>query len=136
MLVIYVLDHPEYVEALARHPRELGKDGPKRKNIQALISYAKEHVPGMKAVYAELSEVTHFGSKAMWAFATPVESSGGGRRHHLRERYAVAQRRAGPDRLRADDRDRRRGDALPSAVRRALGAPSASGMKRYSAPRL
>jgi hypothetical protein len=48
------------------------------KNIQALISYAKEHVPGMKAVYAELSEVTHFGSKAMWAFATPVESSGGG----------------------------------------------------------
>jgi hypothetical protein len=77
VLVMYVLDHPEYVEVLTRHPRDLSKDGPKRKTIQALISYAEKHVPGMKAVYAELSEATHFGSKAMWAFATSVDSTGG-----------------------------------------------------------
>lgn len=66
LLVIYVNDHPDYVDVLTARPRELPKDGPKRKSIQALISYASKHAPGMKNVYAELSEATHFGAIAMW----------------------------------------------------------------------
>lgn len=79
LLVIYVADHPEYVNALIDRPRNLGKGGPKRKSIQALISYAKDHAPGMKDVYAELSEATHFGSTAMWASVTPAEAE----EHHF-----------------------------------------------------
>ncbi|MGA8186201.1 MAG: hypothetical protein WB819_21435, partial [Terriglobia bacterium] len=40
VLVIYVNDRPDYVKVLSARPRELPKDGPKRKSIQALISYA------------------------------------------------------------------------------------------------
>jgi hypothetical protein len=70
VLVIYVLDDPKYVDLLTSRPSELPKNGPKRKSIQALIQYASKHAPGMKAVYAELSEATHFGAVAMWASQT------------------------------------------------------------------
>jgi len=32
-----------------------------------------DHAPGMKEVYANLSEATHFGSTAMWASVKPGE---------------------------------------------------------------
>ena len=67
VLTLYVLDHPRYVQVLIQRASELPKDGPKRKSIQALISYASKHAPGMKDVYADLSEATHFGAVAMWA---------------------------------------------------------------------
>jgi len=67
VLLIYVLDHPTYVELLTTRALELPKDGPKRKSMQALIHYASKHAAGMKVVYAELSEATHFGAVAMWA---------------------------------------------------------------------
>jgi hypothetical protein len=51
LLVIYVADHPGYVNLLIDRSRNLAKDGPKRKTIQALISYARDHAPGMKDVY-------------------------------------------------------------------------------------
>jgi hypothetical protein len=78
VLVIYVNDHPAYVDLLTSRPRDLPKDGPKRKSIQALISYASQHAPGLKNVYAELSEATHFGAIAMWtphAIANEDENS-------------------------------------------------------------
>ncbi len=67
VLVIYVLDHPKYIDLLTTRASELPKNGPKRKSMQALIHYASKHATGMKAVYAELSEATHFGAIAMWA---------------------------------------------------------------------
>ena len=67
VLVIYVTDHVSYIDVLTARAKELPQDGPKRKGMQALISYASDRVPGMKAVYAELSEATHFGAIAMWA---------------------------------------------------------------------
>jgi hypothetical protein len=73
LLVIYVLDHPEYVVVLTDKARNLDAKGPKRKSIQSLIAYAKSHAPGMKDVYAELSEATHFGATAMWASMVPGE---------------------------------------------------------------
>jgi hypothetical protein len=78
VLVNYVNDHPAYVEVLTSRPRDLPKRGPKRKSIQALISYASKHAPGLKNVYAELSEATHFGAIAMWtphAIANEDENS-------------------------------------------------------------
>jgi len=74
VLVYYVLDHPDYVEALMDHPRNFGKHGPRRKSMQSLITYMEKDAPGMKDVYANLSEATHFGSTAMWASAKPGES--------------------------------------------------------------
>ena len=65
VLLVYVLDHPDYVNVLAARPRE--QRGGKRKSLQALIHYASTQAPGMKEVYAELSEATHFGAIAMWA---------------------------------------------------------------------
>jgi hypothetical protein len=67
VLVIYVNDHPKYIDVLTSRPRELPQSSPKRKSIQALINYASKHAPGMKDVYAELSEASHFGAVAMWA---------------------------------------------------------------------
>jgi len=67
VLVNYVYGHPTYVEVLTSRPREQPKGGQKRKSIQALIDYSKKEAPGMKNVYAELSEATHFGATAMWS---------------------------------------------------------------------
>jgi len=66
-LLIYVVDHPKYIDVLTDRERNLPKGGPKRKKMQALIAYATPQASGLKNVYAELSEATHFGSLAMWA---------------------------------------------------------------------
>lgn len=66
VLVIYVADHPTYVETLTVREREIPKGAPKRRSMQALISHASRVAPGMKAVYEDLSEVAHFGAAAMW----------------------------------------------------------------------
>jgi hypothetical protein len=78
VLVLYVNDHPTYVSLLTARPSELPKGGPKRKSIQALINYASKHASGMKAVYAELSEATHFGAIAMWASHEIVDEDSSG----------------------------------------------------------
>lgn len=67
VLVIYVVDHPRYVDLLTERASDLPKAGPKRKSMQSLIQYASKHATGMKDVYGELSEATHFGAIAMWA---------------------------------------------------------------------
>jgi hypothetical protein len=67
VLMLYVVDHPKYVALLTTRPSERPKGGQKRKSMQALISYASNQAPGMKGLYAELSEATHFGAVAMWA---------------------------------------------------------------------
>ena len=71
VVVIYVIDHPHYINALTQRPSE--PDAPKRKSMQALISYAAKEATGMKAVYADLSEATHFGAVAMWASMKPEQ---------------------------------------------------------------
>jgi hypothetical protein len=61
-LLMYVDDHPKYIDALLDRPR---KGRPKRQSPQALLSYASTRAPGMKGIYEDLSEATHFGSVAM-----------------------------------------------------------------------
>jgi hypothetical protein len=67
IMMAYTIDHPAYIDVINIPARELPKDGPKRKSIQALINYASKQAPGLKHVYAELSEATHVGSFALWA---------------------------------------------------------------------
>lgn len=66
-VVRYVADKPSYVTALLRPERDRKPGAPKRKTPQALIDYIDKHYNGQfKVVYAELSELTHFGSLAVW----------------------------------------------------------------------
>jgi hypothetical protein len=65
-VVCYVADHPDYVHALMDHPRNLPRQI-KRKSIQALVNYMDiKHSKQLGLVYAELCEITHYGSLAMW----------------------------------------------------------------------
>jgi hypothetical protein len=66
-VVRYVADKPSYVTALLRPEKERTPGEPKRKSVQALINYMdKNYSTQFKAVYAELSELCHFGSTAVW----------------------------------------------------------------------
>jgi hypothetical protein len=64
-----------YIDALTSRPKEQKPGAPGRKSMQALINYASSHASGMKLVYAELSEATHFGSTAMW-MAHSIDNDG------------------------------------------------------------
>jgi hypothetical protein len=66
-VVRYVADNPSYVQALIRREQDRQPGEPRRKSVQALVSYMDRHYSTQfKAVYGELSELTHFGSTAMW----------------------------------------------------------------------
>jgi hypothetical protein len=66
-VVLYVADHPEYVAALMDHPKNLPKNV-KRLSIQALVNYMdSRHSEQFGVVYADLCEITHFGSFAVWS---------------------------------------------------------------------
>jgi len=69
IMVLYVNDHPAYVRALQSRPQ--GKHGPRRKSLQAIISYSGKRFAGMKGVYSDLSEIGHFGSVGMWSSMSP-----------------------------------------------------------------
>jgi hypothetical protein len=66
-VAFYVADHPTYVEALKDAERNKPKGAPRRKSPQALIHYMEEHrADQFGLIYDQLSEVTHFGSLALW----------------------------------------------------------------------
>jgi hypothetical protein len=66
-VVRYVADKPSYVAALLRPEKEWKPGEPRRKSPQSLINYMdKQYSTQFKAVYAELSELCHFGSTAVW----------------------------------------------------------------------
>jgi hypothetical protein len=66
-VVRYVADKPNYVTALLRPEKEWKPGEAKRKNIQSLIDHMEKYYSTQfKVVYAELSELCHFGSTAVW----------------------------------------------------------------------
>lgn len=67
-VVFYVADHPRYIETLMDRPSERAKGAPARRSIQAIIGHLKRSgiAANFGPVYAELCEITHFGSLAMW----------------------------------------------------------------------
>jgi hypothetical protein len=66
-LMLYVVEHPNYIQALMDHPRDLPAHGPHPKSMQAIIDATSHRMPGTKSAYTELSQFTHFGHKAFWS---------------------------------------------------------------------
>ncbi len=73
-----VKDHPDYARVIQAHPTELPK-GKGRKSMQAIINHAKTRFSGFKEVYADLSEIAHFGSAASFASMAPTNEGAGWR---------------------------------------------------------
>jgi hypothetical protein len=66
-VAFYVGDHPKYVEALKDAERDKPPGAPRTKTPQALVSYMeRNHAEQFGLVDDELSDVTHFGSLALW----------------------------------------------------------------------
>jgi len=68
--ICYVTDRPDYIEVLTERKENLGRKGG-RKSMQALIAHASARMPGLRAVYSELSETAHFGALAFWSAFRP-----------------------------------------------------------------
>ncbi len=62
-LVLYVTDKPVYIERLQRKRKDLHR---KRIQSRQLIEHVSGRITGLDVVYAELSEMSHFGSAAFW----------------------------------------------------------------------
>lgn len=62
-LAIYVTKKPSYMNALMIDPRE---GGPGRKSFAAIFDAIRDEAGNMKAVYAQLSDYSHFGSLGVW----------------------------------------------------------------------
>jgi hypothetical protein len=77
-MAFYVADHPEYADVITERERDKPAGTRRRKTIQALIGHVeKVYAPQFGDVYAELSEVAHFGTVAMW-IAHRLEGESGG----------------------------------------------------------
>jgi hypothetical protein len=66
LMVLYVRKRPAYLETVMRGPRNLPAGTPGPKSSQAIIAAVGRYAPGAKAVWDELSQMTHFGSLAIW----------------------------------------------------------------------
>jgi hypothetical protein len=65
LVVAYAHDNPDYVDRIMlrrdEQPPEL-----KRPTIEKMMNHIAPEAPGFARVYAELCEITHFGSIALW----------------------------------------------------------------------
>ena len=67
-MTFYVADHPTYVKVLMTRPNETKKGSANRKSVQALVNYMDtNHTEQFAIVYAELCEMAHFGTVALWS---------------------------------------------------------------------
>ncbi|MFZ5853765.1 MAG: hypothetical protein ACOYXS_04560 [Chloroflexota bacterium] len=71
--VLYADRHPEYIEALERPMAELPRRT--RKRFAELFEFAARELRGIRAVYASLNEMAHFGSTALW-YPFSIEDDG------------------------------------------------------------
>jgi hypothetical protein len=65
VLVYYLRDFPDYLDALERPMSELPKNT--RKRFAELFDHAGKDMKGVARVYEVLNEMAHFGSTALWA---------------------------------------------------------------------
>jgi len=76
-MAFYVADNPGYVDVLTKRERDKPAGSPRRRSIQALVAHLEKHyATQFGQVYAELSEIAHFGTVALWT-AHRVESDDG-----------------------------------------------------------
>ena len=66
LVVLYVRTRPAYLVTVMKGPRNLPAGAPGRKGSQAMINAVGKVAPGFKAAWGELSDITHFGSLAIW----------------------------------------------------------------------
>jgi len=66
MVVLYVRIRPAYLVTVMKGPRNLPSGAPGRKGSQAMINAIGKVAPGFKTAWGELSDMTHFGSLAIW----------------------------------------------------------------------
>ncbi|HCF99386.1 MAG TPA: hypothetical protein DEV93_02450 [Chloroflexi bacterium] len=64
IMTLYIRDHPTYAEVVMAHPGD--PNYRRRVSVGRLMVAVKDYAPGVKTVYDELTEGTHFGSIAMW----------------------------------------------------------------------
>jgi hypothetical protein len=64
VLIFYVDAHPDYLAALEKPMSELPKNT--RLSFRDLFDFATTESIGIRTVYAQLNEMAHFGSTALW----------------------------------------------------------------------
>jgi len=76
-MTFYVADHPDYVSVLATLPSEKKPGEPNRKSMQTLVNYMDRHYTDQFAVvYADMCEMTHFGTSALWSSHSVKDDDG------------------------------------------------------------
>lgn len=67
-MTFYVADNPSYVEVLATRPQDKKPGAPNRKTMQKLINHMdRNYTDQFAIVYADMCEMTHFGTSALWS---------------------------------------------------------------------
>jgi len=66
LVVLYVRIRPAYLVTAVKGPHNLPSGAPGRKGSQAMINAVGKVAPGFKAAWGQLSDMTHFGSLAIW----------------------------------------------------------------------
>jgi len=66
LVVRYVWHRPAYLPTALRGPKNLRPGDMKARTSQAMISVVSAKAPGFAAAWDELSDMTHFGSLAIW----------------------------------------------------------------------
>jgi hypothetical protein len=66
LVALFVHLRPAYLQTALRGPRNLKAGDMKPRTSQAMISAVSERAPGFAAAWDELSDLTHFGSLAIW----------------------------------------------------------------------
>jgi len=70
----YVVDHPNYVHAIATDPRDRDAKTPKRRSVTAIVDHMdRTRSEQFRLVYGELCTITHFDAAALWAPFDPGE---------------------------------------------------------------
>ena len=67
-LTFYVADHPNYIPVLFTRPGDKNPGAPNRKTPPTLVHHMDaHHTDQFGVVYAELCEMAHFGTLALWS---------------------------------------------------------------------
>jgi hypothetical protein len=66
LMALYVRKRPAYLQTAMTGARDLPAGAPGPKSSQAMIAAVRRSAPGFQGVWDELSDMTHFGSLAIW----------------------------------------------------------------------
>lgn len=73
--LLYCLKHPFYIDVLMQNGPEKARG---RKSFEAILDAVKNEAPGMKHIYKNLSEYSHFRELAIYNVQTPSDDGSSG----------------------------------------------------------